>query len=294
MSDQKTFEAAVAYVSAYGLMMAAMKNGINVHGAMGQMIAAEDGLREQLLPQRLDLPEHRTQHWYDQAWKHGAVQHKTHAGDDLQAISFTPDSFESFCMELNSNEVGTGTAGYPRLTEPSFVVDDVKLWDEQSVQAYVDAVRRHRSATSLEMDEAVAAGDGTLHGAIDHWQTQAIMAEPVITLIADEAIVALQEVPIVGQIFDQQHSDHHTQAIKSLQESKIKGIECGTLTPKPDTWLRSGSLVYRLTDELRPQNCDEVNVTMAGGSRHEPERREDLARKIQAYLNTSEKFASHS
>lgn len=34
-----------------------------------------------------------------------------------------------------------------------------------------------------------------------------------------------------------------------------------------DGWLQSGGLLYRLTDEYRPQNRDEINVTMAGGSR---------------------------
>lgn len=32
-------------------------------------------------------------------------------------------------------------------------------------------------------------------------------------------------------------------------------------------WLQAGSLLYRLTDEHRPRNCDEINVTMAHGSR---------------------------
>jgi len=32
-------------------------------------------------------------------------------------------------------------------------------------------------------------------------------------------------------------------------------------------WLQSGGLLYRLTDERHPQNCDEINVTMADGSR---------------------------
>jgi len=32
-------------------------------------------------------------------------------------------------------------------------------------------------------------------------------------------------------------------------------------------WLQEGSLLYRLTDEHRPSNRDEINVTMADGSR---------------------------
>ncbi len=34
-----------------------------------------------------------------------------------------------------------------------------------------------------------------------------------------------------------------------------------------DGWLQDGSLLYRLTDERYPQNRDEINVTMADGSR---------------------------
>ena len=36
---------------------------------------------------------------------------------------------------------------------------------------------RERLAQSSEMDEAIAAGDGTLHGAIDYWQERALKAE---------------------------------------------------------------------------------------------------------------------
>ena len=34
-----------------------------------------------------------------------------------------------------------------------------------------------------------------------------------------------------------------------------------------DGWLQEGGLLYRLTDEHRPNNRDEINVTMADGSR---------------------------
>lgn len=39
-----------------------------------------------------------------------------------------------------------------------------------------------------------------------------------------------------------------------------------------DGWLQDGSLLYRLTDESKPQNRDEINVTMADGSRSEASR----------------------
>lgn len=34
-----------------------------------------------------------------------------------------------------------------------------------------------------------------------------------------------------------------------------------------DGWLQDGSLLYRLTDDAHPVNRDEINVTMANGSR---------------------------
>ncbi|WP_407971411.1 hypothetical protein ACJ51O_07880 [Burkholderia pyrrocinia] len=48
-------------------------------------------------------------------------------------------------------------------------------------------------------------------------------------------------------------------------------------------WLRSGGLLYRLTDERHPQNRDEINVTMADGSR-EISGREARAQQLLALL----------
>ncbi len=59
-----------------------------------------------------------------------------------------------------------------------------------------------------------------------------------------------------------------------------------TNTTNPKQWLLAGSLVYRLTDESRPQNCDEINVTMADGDRHEIGPRQALAAQIQGFLNS--------
>ncbi|WP_198389683.1 Lar family restriction alleviation protein [Burkholderia ubonensis] len=42
--------------------------------------------------------------------------------------------------------------------------------------------------------------------------------------------------------------------------------------PDADGWLQSGGLLYRLTDERHPQNRDEINVTMANGSRDDAPR----------------------
>ena len=46
------------------------------------------------------------------------------------------------------------------------------------------------------MDDAIAAGDGTLHGAIDHWQRRALDAERVLlsrSLVLEEAAKACEE-----------------------------------------------------------------------------------------------------
>jgi hypothetical protein len=49
-------------------------------------------------------------------------------------------------------------------------------------------------------------------------------------------------------------------------------------------WRRAGSLLYRLTDGRRPENRDEINVTMADGSR-ESAPREERAKELLALLD---------
>ncbi|QHE11827.1 hypothetical protein [Burkholderia glumae] len=56
--------------------------------------------------------------------------------------------------------------------------------------------------------------------------------------------------------------------------------------PATDPWLISGSLLYRLTDERRPTNRDEISVTMADGSR-ESVAREARARQLLALLDAA-------
>lgn len=41
--------------------------------------------------------EEQTQPWYDLAWLHGASAGTSHAGDDLESLTFTPAEFEAFC-----------------------------------------------------------------------------------------------------------------------------------------------------------------------------------------------------
>ncbi|MCA8237698.1 hypothetical protein [Burkholderia cenocepacia] len=54
----------------------------------------------------------------------------------------------------------------------------------------------------------------------------------------------------------------------------LRALLAPTQQPSGDTtgWLQSGSLLYRLTDERHPQNCDEISVTMANGSRNDVDR----------------------
>ena len=44
-------------------------------------------------------------------------------------------------------------------------------------------------------------------------------------------------------------------------------IEAAQAQEDAGGWLRNGALLYRLTDERRPTNFDEIRVTMANGSR---------------------------
>ncbi|KVO11764.1 hypothetical protein WJ73_19660 [Burkholderia ubonensis] len=53
--------------------------------------------------------------------------------------------------------------------------------------------------------------------------------------------------------------------IREWEEAKAERLDA-------DGWLQSGGLLYRLTDERRPQNRDEINVTMANGSRDDAPR----------------------
>lgn len=53
------------------------------------------------------------------------------------------------------------------------------------------------------------------------------------------------------------------------------------------TWQIAGSLLYRLTDGPRPQNCDEINVTMANGSREDAPR-ENRVLQLMALLEREE------
>lgn len=51
--------------------------------------------------------------------------------------------------------------------------DAVALWRD----ALIDAPEPPAQQAMVDFDIAIAAGDGTLHGAIDHWQERALAAE---------------------------------------------------------------------------------------------------------------------
>lgn len=61
-----------------------------------------------------------------------------------------------------------------RLCERRFAVDRISI-SGQLAEAIMEAVCAARQPVT--MDDALAAGDGTLHGAIDHWQERALRAE---------------------------------------------------------------------------------------------------------------------
>jgi hypothetical protein len=62
----------------------------------------------------------------------------------------------------------TWKATNPRTAPPA--------WDAL-VRACSELVHADRASRASAMDDAIAAGDGTLHGAIDHWQRRALAAE---------------------------------------------------------------------------------------------------------------------
>ncbi|QTP32779.1 hypothetical protein B7759_01357 [Burkholderia glumae] len=74
--------------------------------------------------------------------------------------------------------------------------------------------------------------------------------------------------------------DEYGDALRALLTSPRAAV------PAADPWLISGSLLYRLTDERRPTNRDEISVTMADGSR-ESVAREARARQILALLDAA-------
>ncbi len=76
---------------------------------------------------------------------------------------------------------------------------------------------------------------------------------------------------------------------KGTTNTRIPGGFTESAEPTKSGWLRSGSLLYRLTDEPRPQNRDEINVTMAQGSR-EGDKRERRARQLMDMLERSDKL----
>lgn len=59
-----------------------------------------------------------------------------------------------------------------RMALEALEADDSKLWPSDKRTRAIAALRE-RLAQQSELDEAIAAGDGTLHGAIDFWHEEA-------------------------------------------------------------------------------------------------------------------------
>ena len=56
------------------------------------------------------------------------------------------------------------------------------------------------------------------------------------------------------------HSPNCANTAAPQPPAQLKAVGTGS-------WMRDGGMLYRLTDEYRPTNFDEIRVTMAGGSR---------------------------
>lgn len=70
------------------------------------------------------------------------------------------------------------------------------------------------------------------------------------------------------------------EAIEWVREARAALTDPAAEVP-PDGWLQEGGLLYRLTDDRSPVNRDEINVTMADGSRSN----EDRARRAGELLD---------
>lgn len=59
---------------------------------------------------------------------------------------------------------------------------DPRAWDHMLIYAPTEKLAARLAARQpVTMDDALAAGDGTLHGAIDHWQERALRAEAALS-----------------------------------------------------------------------------------------------------------------
>ena len=70
--------------------------------------------------------------------------------------------------------------------------------------------------------------------------------------------------------FDSGNNIPVDKAVIKANCAEVAALRAALAEPAPvqsDGWLQDGSLLYRLTAEKRPQNRDEINVTMADGSR---------------------------
>ena len=149
----------------------------------------------------------------------------------------------------------------------------------QSLLAENEALR-HKLQT---LDELGAAGDDVqllrmgyaaarLEIASLQGQLEAVGAGGVGPLMAAPAQPAAPE---DSAVFDFWRADHMPQSDKSEAWAEWCALRSTRLAPQPAAqvqedaggWMRDGGMLYRLTDERRPTNFDEIRVTMANGSR---------------------------
>jgi len=137
--------------------------------------------------------------------------------------------------------------------------------------------RLRRAGASLPAPDVTTTT--TIKGYIDHGLCMALaIVETEIEALAQpeqeqESVAWLCEI-------DDADFEENTITLKMLQSDYVirDGLHWLSITPpaqqapaqvlmENDGWLQDGGVLYRMTDERKPQNRDEISVTMADGSR---------------------------
>lgn len=191
--------------------------------------------------------------------------------------------------------------------EPSMNVGDVELWDAQAVRELLELhgirgdsshvwERDEEHLVELDDDTPVVISAADLRSQLmmkpnvrsfDHWKARALQAEAMIKQLASDTTKFMAPVAWAVVVGGEVHSVRRFEP--RATDEPGGAVFVPLFPPSPisqdrEGWLREGALVYRLTDERRPCNRDEVSVTMADGSHHDKEARVRLAKKIHEFL----------
>ena len=87
------------------------------------------------------------------------------------------------------------------------------------------------------------------------------------------ALLAIGTIGYYASVCGEDEQDTPAKQTQAVLRAALAEPDLTVQEPVPsDGWLQDGALLYRLTDERKPQNRDEINVTMADGSRSEASR----------------------